>query len=133
MIRQKYDQLATGVDWVLVEGAGGWFAPINEHQTMADLAFSLAVPALLVVGLKLGCLNHAQLTRLGVESKGVSLAGWVASGIDRHMTRVGANLETLERLLGEPPLAVVPHLRSGTDAIALTAAARALAQRTISF
>jgi dethiobiotin synthetase len=133
MIRQKYDRLATGVDWVVVEGAGGWFAPINEHQTMADLAFSLAVPALLVVGLKLGCLNHAQLTRLGVESKGVSLAGWVVSGIDRHMTRVGANLETLERLLGEPPLAVVPYLRSGTEAIALTAAARALAQRTISF
>jgi dethiobiotin synthetase len=133
MIRQKYDRLATGVDWVVVEGAGGWFAPINEHQTMADLAWALAVPALLVVGLKLGCLNHAQLTRLGVESHGVSLAGWVVSGIDRHMTRIGANLETLERLLGQPPLAVVPNLRSGIGAIALTAAARALAQRTISF
>ncbi|HZC86435.1 MAG TPA: dethiobiotin synthase [Steroidobacteraceae bacterium] len=133
MIRQKYDRLATGVDWVVVEGAGGWFAPINEHQTMADLAWALAVPALLVVGLKLGCLNHAQLTRLGVESHGVSLAGWVASGIDRDMTRVGANLETLERLLGQPPLGVVPHLPAGTDAIALTAVARALAQRAISF
>jgi dethiobiotin synthetase len=134
MIRQKYDRLATtGVDWVIVEGAGGWFAPINEHQTMADLALALTVPALLVVGLKLGCLNHAQLTRLGVESHGVPLAGWVANGIDRHMSRVGANLETLERLLGQPPLAVVPHLRGGTDAIALTAVVRALAQRTISF
>jgi dethiobiotin synthetase len=133
MIRKKYDRLANGVDWVVVEGAGGWFAPINEHQTMADLAWALAVPALLVVGLKLGCLNHAQLTRLGVESKGVSLAGWVVSGIDRHMTRVDENLETLERLLGQPPLAVVPHLRAGTDAIALTAVARALAQRAISF
>ena len=133
MIRQKYDRLSTGVDWVVVEGAGGWFAPINEHQTMADLAWALTVPALLVVGLKLGCLNHAQLTRLGVESHGVSLAGWVASGIDRDMTRGGANLETLERLLGQPPLAVVPHLRAGTDAIVLTAVARALAQRTISF
>ena len=100
---------------------------------MADLAWALAVPALLVVGLKLGCLNHAHLTRLGVESHGVSLAGWVASGIDRDMTRVGANLETLERLLGRAPLAVVPHLRAGTDAIALTAVARVLAQRAISF
>jgi dethiobiotin synthetase len=133
MIRQQYDRLAAGVDWVVVEGAGGWFAPINEHQTMADLAWALSVPALLVVGVKLGCLNHAQLTRLGVEAHGVPLAGWVASGIDRHMTRVEANLQSLERLLGEPPLAVVPHLPAGTDAIALPEVARALAQRTISF
>jgi dethiobiotin synthetase len=133
MIRQKYDQLAAGVDWVIVEGAGGWFAPINERQTMADLAWALSLPALLVVGLKLGCLNHAQLTRLGVESHGVPLAGWVVSGIDRHMTRVEANLETLERVFGEPPLAVVPHLAAGSDAIALTEVGRALAARTISF
>jgi dethiobiotin synthetase len=134
MIRQKYDRLAAGVDWVVVEGAGGWFAPINERQTMADLAWALSIPALLVVGLKLGCLNHAQLTRLGVESHGVRLAGWVVSGIDRHMTRVEANLETLERVLGEPPLAVVPHLPDGTtDAISLGGVARALAQRAISF
>ena len=133
MIRQQYDQLALGSDWVIVEGVGGWYAPINEHQTMADLAWALSVPALLVVGLKLGCLNHAQLTRLGVEAHGVPLAGWVVSGIDRHMSRVEANLETLERLLGEPPLAVVPHLPAGTDAIALTEVARQLAQRAISF
>ena len=132
-IRQKYDRLATGADWVVVEGAGGWFAPINEHQTMADLAWALSVPALLVVGLKLGCLNHAQLTRLGVESHGVPLAGWVVNGIDRDMMRVEANLATLERLLGEPPLAVVPHQPHGTDTIALDEVARALAQRAISF
>jgi dethiobiotin synthetase len=133
MIRHHYDRLAAGADWVVVEGAGGWFAPINQHQTMADLAWALSVPALLVVGVKLGCLNHAQLTRLGVEAHGVPLAGWVASGIDRHMTRIEANLQSLERLLGEPPLAVVPHLPARTDAIALTEVARALAQRTISF
>ena len=133
MIRQKYEQLAVGADWVVVEGAGGWFAPINGHQTMADLAWALSVPALLVVGLKLGCLNHAQLTRAGIEAHGVRLAGWVVSGIDQHMMRVEANLETLERLFGEPPLAVVPHLPAGSDAIALTEVARQLAQRAISF
>jgi dethiobiotin synthetase len=132
-IRQKYDRLATGADWVVVEGAGGWFAPINEHQTMADLAWALSVPALLVVGLKLGCLNHALLTRIGVESHGVPLAGWVVNGIDRDMMRVEANLATLERLLGEPPLAVIPHLPDGTDAITLHELARVLAQRAISF
>ena len=133
MIRQKYDRLSAGADWVVVEGAGGWYAPINEHQTMADLAWALSIPALMVVGLKLGCLNHAQLTRLGVESHGVRLAGWVVSGIDRHMTRVEANLETLERLFGEPPLAVVPHLPEGIPPIALAPLARQLTQRTISF
>jgi dethiobiotin synthetase len=133
MIRQKYDQLATGADWVVVEGAGGWFAPINQRQTMADLAWTLSVPALLVVGLKLGCLNHARLTRLGVESHGVPLAGWVVSAIDPHMMRVEANLETLERLLGEPPLAVIPHLPAGAaEAISLGEVAQRLARRAIS-
>jgi dethiobiotin synthetase len=133
MIRQKYEQLAQSADWVIVEGAGGWFAPINDHQSMADLAWALSVPALLVVGVKLGCLNHARLTRLGIEAHGVPLAGWVASGIDPEMTRVEANLETLGRLLGEPPLAVVPHLSTGADSIVLGEVAHALAERTISF
>jgi dethiobiotin synthetase len=115
---------------VVVEGAGGWFAPISDHQTMADLAWALSVPAVMVVGLKLGCLNHAQLTRLGVESQGVSLAGWIASEVDPTMTRVAANLAALERLLGERPLAVLPHT---ADALALTQLAVRLAQRALSF
>ena len=64
-IRHVYDTLAASADWVVVEGAGGWFAPLNERQTMADIAWGLTMPALLVVGLKLGCLNHAHLTRVG--------------------------------------------------------------------
>ena len=133
MIKQQYDKLATDVDWVVVEGAGGWYAPINEHQTMADLAWALSIPALMVVGLKLGCLNHAQLTRLAVESHGVVLTGWVSSAIDPQMSRPEANLEALERLLGVPPLAVVPHLPEGIPPIALAPLARQLTQRTISF
>lgn len=133
MIKQQYDKLAANADWVVVEGAGGWFAPINEHQTMADLTWALSVPALMVVGLKLGCLNHAQLTRLAVESHGVVLAGWVSNAIDPQMWRPEENLEALERLLGEPPLAVVPHLPEGIPASALAPLARQLAQRTISF
>jgi dethiobiotin synthetase len=108
-IRSKYLAIAQGADWVVVEGAGGWLAPVSDYQTMADLAWALSLPALLVVGLKLGCLNHAQLTRLGIEGHGVSFAGWVASSVDGEMERCEENLAALERLLGEPPLAIVPH------------------------
>lgn len=132
-IRQKFDGLRAGAEWIVVEGAGGWLAPINAHQTMSDLARALGLPALLVVGLKLGCLNHAQLSWRAVRSDGVSLAGWVASAIDPHMSRVAENLETLERMLGEPPLAVVPHLQNADDPHALGSLARELAARVISF
>jgi dethiobiotin synthetase len=133
MIRHQYEALAKGMDWVVVEGAGGWFAPINAHQTMADLAWTLSVPALMVVGLKLGCLNHAQLTRLGVEAHGVSFAGWVANAVDPAMTRCAENLAALERLLGEPPLAVLPHTPDELASIVLEPAARHLTQHPISF
>jgi len=132
-IRQILDRLVGGADWVVVEGAGGWLAPISERQMMADLARALALPVLIVVGLKLGCLNHAQLTRLAVKSHGVPLAGWVANAVDPHMSHAEANLDSLERLLGEPPLAVVPHQPAGGTGIALPGLARALARRTISF
>jgi len=132
MIRRKFDSLAAHSDWVVVEGAGGWFAPISEHQTMADLAWALAVPALMVVGLKLGCLNHARLTRLGVEAQGVRLAGWIASEVDPAMMRVAANLGALEALLGEPPLAVLPHVTDARAPLALTQLAQRLVQRALS-
>ncbi len=109
-IRHIYDSLAARADWVVVEGAGGWFAPLNERQTMADIAWALTVPALVVVGLKLGCLNHAHLTRIGMEAHGVTFAGWVANAVDPGLERPQENLATLERLLGGPPLAHVPHL-----------------------
>jgi dethiobiotin synthetase len=133
LIRRKLDGLSAGADWIVVEGAGGWLAPINASKTMSDLARALGLPALLVVGLKLGCLNHAQLSWRAVRSDGVPLAGWVASAIDPHMLRVAGNLETLERVLGKPPLAVVPHLQNAGDPHALAPLARELATRVISF
>ena len=127
LIRHEFDRLAADAEWVVVEGAGGWLAPLSEHETMSDLAGGLALPVLMVVGLKLGCLNHAQLTRLAVGADGVPFAGWVASAIDPQMSHLGANLESLERLLGEPPLAVVPHLPDGGIRLELTSVARTLA------
>lgn len=129
LIRHEFDRLAANADWVVVEGAGGWLAPLSQHETMADLASGLALPVLIVVGLKLGCLNHAQLTRRAVGTLGVPFAGWVASAIDPQMTRLEANLESLERLLGDAPLAVVPHLPDGGERLELTSVARTLLRR----
>jgi dethiobiotin synthetase len=126
-IQHVYDTLAARADWVVVEGAGGWFAPLNERQTMADIAWGLAVPALLVVGLKLGCLSHAHLTRVGMEAHGVTFAGWVANAVDREFARPAENLATLERLLGETPLASVPYLARPDSPISLEEGAARLA------
>jgi dethiobiotin synthetase len=126
LIRRKFEGLAVRADWMVVEGAGGWLAPLNERETMADLARGLSLPALIVVGLKLGCLNHAQLTQRAVAAGGVPLAGWVASAVDPQMSHVTANLESLERVLGAPPLAVVPHLLDAGARLELAPLARAL-------
>jgi dethiobiotin synthetase len=129
-IRAKYLQLSATADWVVVEGAGGWHAPLSEHQTMADLAWELALPALLVVGVRLGCLNHAHLTRLGIEAHGVSFAGWIASFVDEAMARKEENLLALERALGEPALAIVPYTSEAASLVLGPAAAQRLEQRT---
>ena len=130
MIRSKFLQISADADCVVVEGAGGWHAPLSEHQTMADLAWELSIPALLVVGVRLGCLNHAHLTRLGIESHGVSFAGWIASFVDEAMERKEENLLTLERALGEPALAIVPHTSEAASLVLTPSVAQQLAQRT---
>jgi dethiobiotin synthetase len=125
-IVQKYRLMAALADWVVVEGAGGWLAPVNGTQAMADLCVALGVPALMVVGVRLGCLNHARLTRQAILARGVPLAGWVASIVDGSMLRLEENLATLAQVLGEPALAVVPHLGAHGAPAVLTAAAQLL-------
>jgi dethiobiotin synthetase len=110
LLRSRFDALAAASDCVIVEGAGGWLAPISDTAAMADLAAALALPVLLVAGLRLGCLNHALLTRESVSARGVAFAGWIANAIDPHFERPGENLATLTQRLGEPPLARVPFL-----------------------
>jgi dethiobiotin synthetase len=129
-IKANCDALAAaGADWVVIEGAGGWLAPINERQSMAELAMALEAPALMVVGVRLGCLNHAQLTRLGIEACGAPFAGWIASEVDPQMMRAAENLASLERRLGEPALAVVRHTVGALSSLTLAAAAAQLARR----
>jgi dethiobiotin synthetase len=112
-IRARFDELVRGSDFVIVEGAGGWLAPISRTQSMADLAVVLEIPVLLVVGLRLGCLNHAALTRDAIEAKGAHFAGWIANAIDPELQRQDENLATLERLLGSEPLAMFPFRPDG--------------------
>jgi dethiobiotin synthetase len=102
-------QLMGNTDIIIVEGAGGWQVPISDTQTMADLARALGLPVILTVGLRLGCLNHALLTAAAIRHSGQPLAGWVANLLDPTMRATSANMDTLTRFLGQPPLAVLPH------------------------
>jgi dethiobiotin synthetase len=127
MIRRGLVRLGESADWVVVEGAGGWLAPLSERQTMADMAWALGIPALMVVNVKLGCLNHAQLTQLAIEARGVRFAGWIANHPDVPMPRAAENLAALERLLGAAALAHVPYSPGDTATLVLREAAARLA------
>lgn len=95
-------------DVVLVEGSGGWRVPLNQDETLADLAVALALPVVLVVGLRLGCLNHALLTAEAIRADGLQLAGWVANTVDPAMACRDENIATLRQRLAAPLLGVVP-------------------------
>lgn len=101
--------LNSTADFVIVEGAGGWLTPINENETLADFAKILNFPVIIVIGIRLGCLNHALLTQSQLQHSTISIAGWVANCIDPNMNAVTENLETLEKKFGIPPLEVIPY------------------------
>jgi dethiobiotin synthetase len=103
------EALAAMTDALVVEGAGGWRVPLNdEGQTLADFARALDAPVVMVVGLRLGCLNHALLTAEAIRADGLKLAGWIANRIDPAMACADENLATLRELLGAPLLGDVP-------------------------
>lgn len=108
VIQRAYQALSNQVNIVIVEGAGGFLVPLNRHQSGADLAQSLNLPVILVVGMRLGCLNHALLTAQAIKAAGLQLAGWVANCIDPQMQALTENIATLEQRLDGPLLGVVP-------------------------
>jgi dethiobiotin synthetase len=108
-IRQAFDRLRMLADVVWVEGVGGFRVPLDERYDTADLAQILALPVVLVVGMRLGCLNHALLAAEAIARRELVLAGWVANRIDPAMARFEANLETLAARLNAPLLGVVPY------------------------
>ena len=107
-IVQAYQALAAQADAVVVEGAGGFHVPLSPTETGADLAVALNLPMVLVVGLRLGCLNHALLTAEAMAARGLTLAGWVANRVDPEMMAPDDNIAWLQQRLGAPLLADIP-------------------------
>lgn len=95
-------------DLMVVEGSGGWRVPVNATETLADFAMALKAPVVLVVGMRLGCLNHALLTAEAIRHDGLSLVGWVANVVTRDMPALTENIDTLRNKLEAPLLGVVP-------------------------
>jgi dethiobiotin synthetase len=129
-ILDAYVGLCRDADAVVVEGVGGWQVPLSDELTLPDLARALGLPVVLVVGMRLGCLNHALLTARALRADGLRLAGWVANAIAPDFQRADENLATLRTALGAPLLGRLPHapgMGAQEAAAALADAVRALA------
>ncbi len=121
-IKCCYDELAAQSDALVVEGVGGWRVPLDERRSMADLVALLELPVIMVVGLRLGCLNHALLTMGSITQHGMRLVGWVANGIDPGFACSTENVACLEVQLAAPLLGVIPCYEHGMPAAAELAA-----------
>lgn len=110
-MRHVLDQ---GADFTLVEGAGGWRVPLSGHANLSDLAIALKLPVILVVGVRLGCINHALLSAEAIARDGLQLAGWVANIVDPRTSRLEENLASLAERLPAPCLGRVPRLKQAT-------------------
>jgi len=108
-IAESFRELQGQADMVIVEGAGGFCVPLNEDEDTADLAVRMDVPIILVVGMRLGCLNHALLTVAAIRARGLTLAAWVANVIDPTMPMLQENISALQQRIAAPLLGVVPH------------------------
>jgi len=102
-------ELAADHDVVVVEGAGGLLVPLDESNTIADLARRLNAPVVLVVGLRLGCLNHALLTAEAIANRGLHLAGWTGSAVDPGFARCDENLACLQQRIDAPCWGILRH------------------------
>jgi len=108
-ILESYHELASQAELVIVEGAGGFLVPLNETQDSADLAIAMNLPVILVVGMRLGCLNHALLSTRAITACGLNCAGWIANIIDPDMLALKDNIEALQHRIDAPLLGIVQH------------------------
>lgn len=131
-IESAYAQIAMDAECVVVEGVGGWMVPLSESLDAGAIPRALKLPVILVVGLRLGCINHARLSARAIAADRRELLGWVGNRVDPAMERADDNLETLRRLLPAPCLGVLPHgiepARAARDG-ALERAVRAIRAR----
>jgi len=126
-LRRAFDQLLSSHQRVVVEGVGGWLVPLAPGLSAADIAIEWKLPVILVVGLRLGCINHALLSARTIEADGCQLLGWIGNVIDPEMLALDENLATLRELMPAPCLGVLPnnvapqraarHLRAAVDAL----------------
>lgn len=116
IIRQHFDHLARLADHIFVEGVGGFRVPLGPDYDTADLARELALPVILVVGMRLGCINHALLTTEAIQARGLHLAGWIANHIDPAMLRQQENIMALRDRIDAPLLGVLPYAVDGNPA-----------------
>ncbi|MFO7593478.1 MAG: dethiobiotin synthase [Pseudomonadota bacterium] len=111
-ITETFNLVRAKADYTVVEGVGGWRVPLNEEQSVADLAKALGLPVILVVGLRLGCINHALLSAEAIRADGCALAGWIGNCVDPQMAQQANNVRTLEHWLEAPLLGVVPYRKA---------------------
>jgi len=102
-------------DWVIVEGAGGWYTPLTADYTFADWVIAEQLPVVLVVGMRLGCINHAVLTAQAIAQSGLHLVGWIANDVQETGKHHQAYMDTLTRMLPAPLLGEIPYLSAGLD------------------
>jgi len=108
-IRNAFESIASHADRVVVEGVGGWRVPLGRVITTEHMAKTLDLPVILVVGFRLGCLNHALLTADAVQEAGMTLAGWVVNELDPAMTRKSENIASLRQRINAPMLGHILH------------------------
>jgi dethiobiotin synthetase len=110
IILDAFNVLAQEFDAVIVEGAGGFLVPLNEQEDLADLVQAMDLPVILVVGMRLGCINHALLTCEAIQSRQLTIAGWVANTLSTKMPLLDENIQSLKDRIFAPFLGVVPSL-----------------------
>lgn len=114
LLKPMQHVLAQGADFTLIEGAGGWRVPLSDQANLSDLAIALKLPVILVVGVRLGCINHALLSAEAIARDGLQLAGWVANIVDPRTSRLEENLASLAERLPAPCLGRVPKLKQAS-------------------
>jgi dethiobiotin synthetase len=110
VIQQAYEQLLKQADFTVVEGVGGWLVPMDQQHTIADLVQAMRLPVILVVGMRLGCINHALLTAENIRRRGIPLIGWVANVIEPGMLYLQENVEAIAQRIAAPLLDVIDFI-----------------------